>query len=394
MANLANDVPTVEPDLQSVAIDQAAKFAALQAELEAERQARLDAEKRAAEEQARLAELALAEERKKREEAEKSAMEAAKQVASEVESEEKSAPPEKTEETPASLSGEPKKKKPRNESEKQRKSASEKKKPGAAESPVRKKKAAPDPSAGKPQRKPKPGGPADSSKPKQEQREGAKKRKPEGQASGKDGEKKKKPLPPGAKRPASAAQGKKGGKPKQQNKPDNDKNQKTRTNAPVTPALNALKQKTRIGELEFDEDEELHPELLKIHRQKKIMIRAIAIGGVLAFCVLFALIMYLINGRSHTKKVVVRQVMRPAPVSGGGSSGVRQSSHSPTRGEYISISRQIRHMRPQSAEDYDKIVKLWTEFVGKHKDIPDDTYVKKAKQAIENAEEAKKMYAK
>jgi hypothetical protein len=58
----------------------------------------------------------------------------------------------------------------------------------------------------------------------------------------------------------------------------------------------------------------------------------------------------------------------------------------------MSISRQIRHMRPQSADDYDKIVKLWTEFVDKHKDLPDDTYVKRAKQAIENAQEAKKMY--
>jgi hypothetical protein len=172
--------------------------------------------------------------------------------------------------------------------------------------------------------------------------------------------------------------------------------------APVTPALNALKPKTRIGELVFDEDEELHPELLKIHQQKKVLIRTLAIAASILFCIVFAVIYYMATGAGSSKRSVqgiqtTRKNMNSVYANGGGGgSGTtkRGKNYSPLKGEYTSIRSKIRHLKPQSAEAYDEAIKLWTDFVNKHKDASEDVNVKKAKEEIARLEDIKKMYVK
>ena len=332
--------------------------AVLKAQLEAERRARAEAEKKAAEEKARRAEMALKRERKKREEAERLAKEAAEKAARKAA---EKAAREAAAKAKAQIEREKRLAQKTGQSSAGHKptSGTGEKRPSASGKSVGRQDSSKTTSGGKPS-------------------PSAKTKKPSGQ------------------RPPQGAPG--SGKSKHPGSSDKKAARKGPTSTPrrgksptsTSTTLPKAKTKTRIGALVI-EDEEIHPELLKIHRQKKIIVRTLA--GVAVGASLLLLGIALLMGGGGDERPPAGPIASPETTASPRVVNIPGGKPvSSLASEYKTLRRKIRRIKATSAEEYAQLIQMWQEFIDKHKDSPDDPNIEKAKKQIEQLKEAKSLY--
>ena len=376
-------------ELELAAMDQAAKFAALQAELDVERDARLDAEQRAAEDKARIAEI------NNKKAAERAAVEAAEKAKKKIAKERENA--EKVAET--------KIRKEKNGGNTKEKSA--KKSPGNEKRGEKKgssvANAQPDDNRNKDRRT------SDSNK-EDDKNDLAKKKKVPGK------------MPKG--KGMSPLPGKKGGLPPPKGmggvggkkKGTSEKSGMSNTQGVKQKTGQSAATKTGIPRsTKTDDLDELsrtaaalgmtNTGLIRLNNKKKTQVYIILGIIVAVICLIIIIGMYWVRvgfapKKHKTPKVTTRvnmnTIKKRSSSSSSASTSIRPvavSEHSSLSKKYLNTRRKAKRMQSKTASDIDAKIQLWQGFIDENKaKHPDDPKLKKAKDVIKNLKDLKSLY--
>jgi DNA-directed RNA polymerase subunit RPC12/RpoP len=143
------------------------------------------------------------------------------------------------------------------------------------------------------------------------------------------------------------------------------------------------------------DEEELHPELLKIHKKKRLIVQCVVstILIVIGIGVVFGIRWYKMRPtKRHHTLVIPKKVVEIVPMVTAAKPAVAVPTSS-LDGEFKALRRKVRKMPSKSLEGINAKIKIWQEFIDKNeKDHPDDPNIMKANAILKNLESVKTYY--